>query len=445
VTFACPFAILILLQYARLISFELDDAARVDGASAAQVYLRIYLPLMWREGDTVTLAVTNRLAEPSSIHWHGIRTPSPMDGVPGLSFAGIPPGETYVYRFPVHQSGTYWYHSHSEFQEQTGVYGSIVIEPKGGYAQRTKTADAAAVHSGGLARMEWYSFNERRLQEVSMIQLSIMLAVTVPLSATGSTAHSKMAMQTFPVLAGAGAHDVYPAPDGAVWFTAQSAGKLGRLDPKTGKSDLIALGPDAAPHGVIVGPDGAAWVTEGGQNAIARVDPKTRSVKLFPPPEERRNANLNTASFDLQGVLWFTGQNGIYGRLDTKTGAMAVFDAPRGAGPYGIATTPDGQVFFASLAGNYLGQVDLRTGAATVLEPPVPRQGARRVWSDSRDDRTVQATRDRAAALDMKATALSGAKTAEEDPNIAAAMAAAAGTAANATVADRLAALQQRK
>jgi CopA family copper-resistance protein len=90
--------------------------------------------LRWREGDTLTLAVTNRLAEPTSIHWHGVRTPSPMDGVPGLSFAGIPPGQTFVYRFPVHQSGTYWYHSHSAFQEQTGVYGPIIIEPKGGYA-----------------------------------------------------------------------------------------------------------------------------------------------------------------------------------------------------------------------------------------------------------------------------------------------------------------------
>jgi FtsP/CotA-like multicopper oxidase with cupredoxin domain len=69
----------------------------------------------------VTLAVTNRLSEPSSIHWHGVRTPAPMDGVPGLSFRGIPPGETFVYRFPVRQSGTYWYHSHSGFQEQTGV------------------------------------------------------------------------------------------------------------------------------------------------------------------------------------------------------------------------------------------------------------------------------------------------------------------------------------
>jgi CopA family copper-resistance protein len=91
--------------------------------------------LRWREGDMVTLAVTNRLSEPSSIHWHGMRTPAPMDGVPGLSFRGIPPGETFVYRFPVHQSGTYWYHSHSGFQEQTGVYGPIVIAPKGGYVQ----------------------------------------------------------------------------------------------------------------------------------------------------------------------------------------------------------------------------------------------------------------------------------------------------------------------
>jgi CopA family copper-resistance protein len=91
--------------------------------------------LHWREGDTLTLAVTNRLSDPTSIHWHGVRTPSPMDGVPGLSFAGIPPGQTFVYRFPVHQSGTYWYHSHSAFQEQTGVYGPIIIEPKGGYAQ----------------------------------------------------------------------------------------------------------------------------------------------------------------------------------------------------------------------------------------------------------------------------------------------------------------------
>ena len=86
--------------------------------------------LRWREGDTVTVAVTNKLKEPTSIHWHGLRIPVEMDGVPGLSFAGIAPGETFVYRFPVRQRGTYWYHSHSRFQEQTGLFGSLIIEPR---------------------------------------------------------------------------------------------------------------------------------------------------------------------------------------------------------------------------------------------------------------------------------------------------------------------------
>lgn len=86
--------------------------------------------LRWREGETATLAVTNRLNEMTSIHWHAIRLPSGMDGVPGLSFPGIKPNETFVYQIPVVQSGTYWYHSHSRFQEQTGVAGAIVIEPR---------------------------------------------------------------------------------------------------------------------------------------------------------------------------------------------------------------------------------------------------------------------------------------------------------------------------
>jgi CopA family copper-resistance protein len=87
--------------------------------------------LRWREGDAVTIAVTNRLKEMTSIHWHGVRVPADMDGVPGLSFRGIAPGETFRYRFPVKQSGTYWYHSHSMFQEQTGLMGALVIEPRG--------------------------------------------------------------------------------------------------------------------------------------------------------------------------------------------------------------------------------------------------------------------------------------------------------------------------
>ena len=86
--------------------------------------------LRWREGDTVTLRVRNVLDEDASIHWHGIILPANMDGVPGLSFHGIRPGDTYNYRFQVRQSGTYWYHSHSGFQEQRGVYGPLVIDPR---------------------------------------------------------------------------------------------------------------------------------------------------------------------------------------------------------------------------------------------------------------------------------------------------------------------------
>jgi len=94
--------------------------------------------LRLREGDEVTIKVTNRLSVPSSIHWHGIILPYQMDGVPGLSFKGIMPGETFTYKFTLHQSGTYWYHSHSGFQEMTGMYGALIIEPR---ATETIVAD----------------------------------------------------------------------------------------------------------------------------------------------------------------------------------------------------------------------------------------------------------------------------------------------------------------
>jgi len=121
--------------------FVLEIAAmpiNITGRQRTAIVVNGQVPapiLRWREGDTVTLTVTNRLSEPTSIHWHGILLPNPMDGVPGLTFRGIVPGETFVYRFPVRQNGTYWYHSHSGLQEQLGLYGAIVIEPKGGYPQ----------------------------------------------------------------------------------------------------------------------------------------------------------------------------------------------------------------------------------------------------------------------------------------------------------------------
>ncbi len=112
-----------------------EQAVNFTGAPRIGTTVNGSLPapiLRWREGDSVTLRVTNQLRETSSIHWHGIILPSAMDGVPGIAtgFEGIKPGETFTYQFPVTQSGTYWYHSHSGFQEQTGLYGAIVIDPR---------------------------------------------------------------------------------------------------------------------------------------------------------------------------------------------------------------------------------------------------------------------------------------------------------------------------
>ncbi len=187
----------------------------------------------------------------------------------------------------------------------------------------------------------------------------------------------------YAVPAGAHPHDVAPAADGGVWYTAQRQGALGYLDPKTGKTRHIPLGNDSSPHGVIVGPDGAPWITDSGLNAIVRVDPKTEQVTTYPLPI-KQNANLNTPTFDHSGTLWFTGQAGYYGRVDPKTGEVEAWEAPRGRGPYGICTAPDGSVWYASLAGSHIARIDTRTGKATVVEPPTKGQGARRVWADSK-------------------------------------------------------------
>ncbi len=211
--------------------------------------------------------------------------------------------------------------------------------------------------------------------------------VLVPQPGAASSANGEVAPEPvvveYPVPSGSRPHDVAPAVDGGVWYTAQGSGELGFLDPTTGETRHVALGRGSSPHGVIVGPDGAPWITDSGLNALVRVDPATEEVQLFPLPEGSGNANLNTAAFDGNGVLWFTGQAGVYGRLDPATGEVEVFDAPRGRGPYGIAATPEGAIYYASLAGSHIARVDLQTGEAEVLEPPTTGQGARRVWSDS--------------------------------------------------------------
>ena len=211
----------------------------------------------------------------------------------------------------------------------------------------------------------------------------LMFLVLLGISFSGQ---AEVKVQEYPVPPGHRVHDVWAdkAPGGPVWISAQGSGHLGILDPKSGKFEFVPLGPGSSPHGVIAGEDGAPWLTDSGQNAIVRVDPKTRAVKAWKLPEGAGYTNLNTAIFDKAGIHWFTGQSGIYGRLDPKSGEMRVFDAPRGRGPYGIHATPDGTVYYASLAGSHIARIDAKSGAAQVIEPPTKRQGARRVWSDSR-------------------------------------------------------------
>ncbi len=211
-------------------------------------------------------------------------------------------------------------------------------------------------------------------------------AALLPGLGLGGPARAAATMQSWPLdtPVRTGIHDVAPAPDGGVWFTAQRSGHLGWFDPRSGRSELIPLGPGSSPHGVIQGPDRAAWITDGGQGAIVRVSWPDRGLRRFALPDGTPYANLNTCAFDGDGDLWFTGQSGVVGKVAIKTGVVSVKDAPRGRGPYGICSTPSGEVWWCSLAGSFIARIDRASGESVVVEPPTPRQGARRVWSDSR-------------------------------------------------------------
>jgi virginiamycin B lyase len=224
----------------------------------------------------------------------------------------------------------------------------------------------------------------RHLLVLSAGALAAPAVITQPARAAVETReHNGYRIRTYNVRPGSGSRDVACNADGTVWFCGQRDGTLNLLDPRDGGLKVVALGQGAAPHGVVVGPDGAAWVTEGGQNSIARVDPKDHKVQLWKLNGGPSYANLNTLVFDKQGTLWFTGQGGVIGRFEPKSEKMQVWDAPRGNGPYGIALTPQGTVWYVSLAGNYLAEIDRTTGTPRIVEPPTPQQGARRVWSDS--------------------------------------------------------------
>ena len=211
---------------------------------------------------------------------------------------------------------------------------------------------------------------------------ALALAAALPLAARAT----EVTIREYPIPKSIYPHDVWadPRPDGPVYISGQRGGVLGILDPKTGQVEQVKLGDGSAPHGVVMDKAGDVWLTDGGQNAIVRYTPSSKAIAKFPLPAERGYVNLNTSVEGAGGLHWFTGQNGVYGRVDPKAGDVKVWDAPKGRGAYGIQATPEGAVYFVSLANSYLARVDAASGAATVIEPPTAGQGARRVWSDSR-------------------------------------------------------------
>ena len=277
-------------------------------------------------------------------------------------------------------------------------FGNSLLQDAGFGYNKEKRIDKDYVYNKNIdiQNNQMSTFN---LGEYGYILVSSQLVSVGPEALNPNTIldNQNITLREYSVPEGSRPHDVAPATSmvyvtnnvsknllkDIVWYTAQASGELGKLNTTTGETSHIFLGEGSAPHGVIAGPDGAPWITDGGLNAIVPVDPFTENVTIYSLPQGIGYANLNTATFDNNGTLWFTGQSGIYGRLFPATGAMEIFDAPNGAGPYGITTTPNGSVYYASLAGSYVGLIDIKTGQVTVLEPPTPDQGARRVWSDS--------------------------------------------------------------
>ena len=213
-----------------------------------------------------------------------------------------------------------------------------------------------------------------------MIRIAAVLAATLGFAA-GALANDRVSY--FPVTPGAGPHDVAVGPDGTVWYSGQRNGTLGMVDPSTGKVTSIPIGAGSSPHGVIVGPDGSPWLTDGGLNANVRYDLKTKKFDYYALPPKMPHANLNTGVFDQDGIYWFTGQNGVHGYVNPKTGKHETWKSPR-RGTYGITVTPSNEVWYVALAGDHLGKIDKKTGEVMVVEPHKKGAGPRRVWTDSK-------------------------------------------------------------
>ena len=213
-----------------------------------------------------------------------------------------------------------------------------------------------------------------------MIRAIAIVVTTIGFAASG-LANERVSY--FPVKQGSRPHDVAVGADGKVWYSGQGNGTLGLVDPKTGKDESIPIGTGSSPHGVIVGPDGSPWLTDGGLNANVRYDIKTKKFDYYALPPQMPYANLNTGVFDKDGIYWFTGQNGVHGYVNPKTGKHESWKSPR-RGTYGITVTPSNEVWYVALAGDHLGKIDKASGNVTIVEPHKKGAGPRRVWTNSK-------------------------------------------------------------
>ena len=209
------------------------------------------------------------------------------------------------------------------------------------------------------------------------------IALSIALAVANATTASAALVEVLELPDGAHPYAVAPQTFGKVWYTSQGSGALGILDPATNEVEEIAIGEGSEPKTVVEGPDRAAWIVDSGLNAIVRIDVTLEEVQIWPLPDDRGDAGLVGAVFDDDGMLWFTGETGVYGRFDPESGDMEVFDAPGGHGLDGITITLDGDLYVASPQGHHIARIDRESGQAEVIAPPTPDQGARDLDSDT--------------------------------------------------------------
>lgn len=197
-----------------------------------------------------------------------------------------------------------------------------------------------------------------------------------------ATAHAA-APEYFPLSRGVSPDAIALLDDGRLWYASAGTGSLGRLDPQSGQDEQVSLGKGSLPRAVVAGADGSAWVADSGLNAIVRVDPERLGTEVIRLPADAADAGLDSIVQDDDDEIWFTGENGYFGRLDPDSRQVQVWKAPGGKGPHGLAVTPDGQVWYVSSDDNSINHIDTLSGSVTRYQLPTASSSPLQVGADS--------------------------------------------------------------